>query len=151
MNTDLLEISKLQALPEELIEQILIMIPPEKIFNVCQSNKLLYRLSCNNPGYWNNWVDLPTDKIRLLIERGVIGDYYMEMKSGRLDMVRQRVEIARQSGNNTLDLSGLGIKYLPPGIFDGLSVKRINLDNNQITNLEPGVFPEGLRRLYLDN
>ena len=50
MNTDLLEISKLQALPEELIEQILIMIPPEKIlaYNIVRDGEIIREITLRN-------------------------------------------------------------------------------------------------------
>ena len=155
------EVAYLESLPNELLEKVLINVKPENMIHVCLTSTRFHVWACKNPRYWKEWlkeyVDLPDKEfdtfVEDLMERGEAGPYYMEMKSGRLQRVRQKVEEAKINRSTQLNLSEMGIKYLPPGIFSGLtSLQYLSLSNNQLTDIQ-GVFTglNSLQELYLSN
>lgn len=51
-----------------------------------------------------------------------------------------------------LNISYNGLRFLPPGIFRGLtSVEELDLSSNTLTYLQPDAFPQSLKRLHLSS
>src|SRR5271156_2738450 len=64
----------------------------------------------------------------------------------------RRIEQARRSGSETLNLSSLGLTAIPDSIAQLIRLKNLFLHNNQITTIPDSIAQlVNLKSLYLDN
>ena len=67
------------------------------------------------------------------------------------DIARERVADARETGARSLDLSGLELTELPPGVTELLALESLLLNNNRLTGLPASIANlSSLERLNLD-
>ncbi|NIP99479.1 MAG: hypothetical protein GWM98_02885 [Nitrospinaceae bacterium] len=65
--------------------------------------------------------------------------------------VQQRIETAKREQSDTLDLSGLELRKLPPEVLELTYLKELNLENNQLTRLPESIKNlKNLNKLHLD-
>ena len=137
--------TQFKDLSADEVELILLLIPPEQILSVSQTNRLFRRLTLQNVIYWRTWfqthdLSFSNETVEEMMKGDII-DVYKELTSDKMKRVYEKIESSKS--DKILSLSFSNIKYLHKDIFKGLNnLQTLYLSNNQIETLPIGILED---------